>query len=110
VPECHHQASSVSQRRPAVVLHMTELLPRMYTLKEVAELTGFALRTLQLEARAGKFTHIHRGRTRLMTMEQIQVLVSQSTKASAAVSEDTARASETAAGIEYLRRSLQQRA
>lgn len=47
----------------------------LYTLQEVAERTGFALRTLQRDARAGKIAHLHRGRARLMTEEHIQELI-----------------------------------
>lgn len=50
----------------------------LYTLAQVSEKTGFALRSLQRDARAGKFEHIHRGRIRLMTEEQIDKLVSAS--------------------------------
>jgi hypothetical protein len=51
----------------------------LYTLEEVSERTGFALRTLQRDARIGKFAHVHRGRQRLMTDEQIELLLQQST-------------------------------
>lgn len=56
----------------------------LYTLAEVAEQTGFALRSLQRDARAGKIAHIHRGRQRLMTEEQIQALLQQGTVTPAA--------------------------
>ena len=54
-------------------------LPRLYTLSEVAEITGFALRTLQRDCRAGKITHVHRGRDRLMTREQVEMLINRHT-------------------------------
>lgn len=54
-------------------------LPRLYTLSEVAALTGFALRTLQRDCRAGKITHVHRGRDRLMTREQVEMLINRHT-------------------------------
>ncbi len=50
----------------------------LYTLKQVSEMTGFALRTLERDARADKFVHVHRGRDRFMTQEQIEDLVAQS--------------------------------
>ena len=50
-----------------------------YTLAEVAKKTRLALTTLQRDARAGKFEHIHRGRTRVMTQDQIDALLEAST-------------------------------
>lgn len=50
-----------------------------YSLEEVAKRTGFAFRTLQRDARAGKFAHIRRGRLRVMTEEQIEQLIQSST-------------------------------
>lgn len=53
--------------------------PRLFTLREVAERTGFAFRTLQRDCRAGRVTHVHRGRDRLMTEQQIQDLIDKHT-------------------------------
>jgi len=53
--------------------------PRLFTLKEVAERTGFSLRTLERDCRAGRVVHVHRGRDRMMTSAQIQMLVDQHT-------------------------------
>lgn len=52
-----------------------DVIPRLYTLEEVAQMTGFALRTLQRDARAGRISHIHRGRRRLMTDQHIRELL-----------------------------------
>lgn len=60
-----------------------EPMTDFYTFEQVAEITGFALRTLQRDARKNKFAHIHRGRTRLMTEEQIEALITQSITGSA---------------------------
>lgn len=54
-------------------------LPRLYTLKEVSDHTGFALRTLERDCRAGRVVHVHRGRDRLMTVEQVAALIQQHT-------------------------------
>jgi hypothetical protein len=53
----------------------TEGQKLVYSLPEVAELTGFPLRSLQRQCRAGKVEHIHYGRYRGMTAEQIRKLV-----------------------------------
>lgn len=53
-------------------------MEKFYTLKEVAGITGFALRTLEREARAEKFSHIRRGRVRIMTEDQIAELIKNS--------------------------------
>lgn len=50
-------------------------VPRLYTLKEVAERTGFSLRTLERDCRAGHLLHVHRGRDRLMTAAHIRALI-----------------------------------
>lgn len=55
-------------------------IPKLYTLREVAEQTGFALRTLQQDCRADRIAHIRRGRERVMTAEQIQQLLDQHTR------------------------------
>lgn len=55
---------------------MTEDQPRLtYTLAEVAEMTGFPLRPLLDDCRAGRVEHIHRGRERYMTPEQVHSLI-----------------------------------
>lgn len=48
---------------------------RLWTLAEVAEQTGFALRTLERDCRAGRVEHVHRGRVRCMTTPQVQALI-----------------------------------
>lgn len=50
-------------------------LPRLFTLAEVAERTGFNLLGLARDCRAGRVEHVHRGRDRLMTAEQVEKLV-----------------------------------
>ncbi len=57
-----------------------ETIPRLYSLEEVAELTGMALRTLQKECRLGRITHIKYGRLRAMTAAQIEMLIEKHTK------------------------------
>lgn len=52
-----------------------DVLPKLWTLAEVAEATGFALRTLEHDCRADRVAHIHRGRDRLMTTEQVWQLI-----------------------------------
>lgn len=80
---------------------MTEL-PDLYTLKWVAEHYNFSLRTLQRDARAGKFAHVQRGRTRLMTAEQIKDLI----KASFIGGKSSGRPENEAAKVEALRKVL----
>ncbi len=52
-----------------------EAFPKLWTLREVHERTGFALRTLERDCRAGRIAHIHRGRKRFMTTAQVEMLV-----------------------------------
>jgi hypothetical protein len=54
-------------------------LPKLYTLREVSDQTGFALRTLERDCRAGRVEHVHRGRERLMTAAQVQTLIEKHT-------------------------------
>lgn len=56
-----------------------DVLPKLWTLDEVSKETGFALRTLQRDCRADKIPHVHRGRDRLMTTEQVWALIAQHT-------------------------------
>lgn len=53
----------------------TALLPELWTLPEVHELTGRSLRELQDAAAAGMFDHYLIGRTRYMSMPQIEEMV-----------------------------------
>lgn len=46
-----------------------------HTLAEVAQLTGFSERSLADDCRAGRIEHVHRGRDRVMTDEQIAALI-----------------------------------
>ncbi len=55
-------------------------LPKLYTLEEVAAATGFALRTLERDCRAGRIAHVHRGRARMMTADQVEALIELSIK------------------------------
>lgn len=86
-------------------------LPKLWTLKEVSEQTGFALRTLQRDCRAGRVTHIHRGRDRLMTTEQVQALIAQhveqpQTPAAPAISDADKRAAYREAALKRAARKL----
>jgi hypothetical protein len=47
----------------------------VYTLAEVAEITGWSETTLQRDCRAGRFAHVRRGRAYGMTAPQIHALV-----------------------------------
>jgi hypothetical protein len=51
----------------------------LYTFDEVANLTGFTARALRDGARRRRFEHVQLGKTRLMTWEQVEKLVSQFT-------------------------------
>lgn len=53
----------------------TALLPELWTLSEVHELTGRSIRELQDAAAADAFDHYLIGRTRLMSMPQIEEMV-----------------------------------
>lgn len=57
-----------------------EGLPRLYTLAEVAEATGFNLRGLEQDCRHGRVGHVHRGRDRLMTTAQVEALIASHSK------------------------------
>ena len=61
-------ASSGAGSNPAI--------PKLaYTLADVAEMTGFPLRPLLDDCRAGRIEHIRRGRERYMTPAQIRDLI-----------------------------------
>lgn len=47
----------------------------LYTLAEVAELTGFSERSLLDDCRAGRIAHVHRGRAYGLTPEQLESLI-----------------------------------
>ncbi len=47
----------------------------VFSLTEVAWMTGFSERGIERDCRAGKVRHVHRGQTRGMTREQIEELV-----------------------------------
>lgn len=79
-----------------------ETVTDLYTLEEVAARTGFALRTLQRDARAEKFAHVRRGKTRLMTEDQIEDLIKSSTVGGAPRESVINEASK----VEALRRTL----
>jgi hypothetical protein len=51
----------------------------LFTLEEVAEMTGFALEPLRQDARDGRIEHVHRGRERYMTRAQIDKLIDRCT-------------------------------
>lgn len=50
-------------------------IPQLLTLKEVAARTGFALRTLERDCRADRIPHVHCGRARMMTGDQVAALI-----------------------------------
>lgn len=54
----------------------------LYTLKEVAAKTNFSLRGLKADCIAGRIDHVHRGRLRAMTPEQLARLIADHTKTS----------------------------
>lgn len=58
----------------------------LYPLAEVAEMTGFSLRTLERECAAKRIDHVcgPRGRGRFMTPEQVAKLIDQLTVTSVA--------------------------
>lgn len=58
-----------------VARYLAERNSRVYSLKEVAEMTGFAERSLELKCRAGSIKHTREGRRRGLTMRQIELLV-----------------------------------
>jgi hypothetical protein len=59
-----------------VARYLAERNTRVYSLAQVAEMTGFALRTLERKCREGKIRHTwDEGRTRGMTLRQIDALV-----------------------------------
>ena len=48
-----------------------------FTLDEVAELTGLSKRSLQAACRKGDIWHLHHGRKRTLTREQLEVFLAQ---------------------------------
>lgn len=58
-----------------IARYLAERNSRLYTLEQVAEMTGFSLRALQRKCRAGTVKHVHDGRTRGMTLRHIDLLV-----------------------------------
>ncbi len=67
------QQRYIGPEGPEVVADKVKL-PKLYTLPEVAGMTGFTLRTLQDGARKRRFEHHKIGGKRVMTAEQIQKL------------------------------------
>jgi hypothetical protein len=51
----------------------------LWTLKEVAEMTGFPIGPLREDARTGRIEHVHRSRERFMTRAQIDKLIDRCT-------------------------------
>jgi hypothetical protein len=51
----------------------------LFTLEEVAAMTGFPLEPLKQDARDGRVEHVHRGRERYMTRVQIDKLIERCT-------------------------------
>lgn len=62
-------------RADDIARYLAERNSRVYSLDEVAEMTGFSLRSLERKCRQGKLKHIHEGRKRGMTLRQIDLLV-----------------------------------
>jgi hypothetical protein len=58
-----------------IVRYFLERKGRSYSLKEVAEMTGIRLRTLEDACRDDKVEHTQLGRHRVMTMEQIELML-----------------------------------
>lgn len=64
-----------SVRADDIARYLAERNSRVYSLREVSEMTGFALRDLEIQCREGKIRHTAKGRTRGMTLRQIDLLV-----------------------------------
>lgn len=64
-----------SLRADDIAKYLAERNSRVYSLEQVAEMTGFSLRALQKKCRAGTVKHVHDGRNRGMTLRQIDLLV-----------------------------------
>lgn len=58
---------------------LAERNSRVYSLEQVAEMTGLSLRAIQLACRASEVEHVHHGKTRGMTLRQIDLLVAHNT-------------------------------
>ena len=80
-------------------------LPCLFTLAEVSNKTGFALRSLELDCRAGRVEHVHRGRDRFMTAAQVELLIAGHTKRPTPTEMDARQA----AGLERLNRRMARR-
>lgn len=75
----------------------------VYSLEEVGELTGFGVRPLWNDCRAGRFAYVRRGNVTGMTLEQIQAVIAAHTIPPTAVPAD-AEAAEDAAIVARLQR------
>lgn len=53
---------------------------RVYSLEEVAEMTGISLRRIELACRGDELEHVHDGAARGMTLAQIDLLVASRTR------------------------------
>ncbi len=65
-----------------------DMLPTLLTLPEVARQTGLSLRSLQDGVRTGRITHVHIGKSRLMTPQQVEHLVETHVKTANASDDD----------------------
>lgn len=81
--------------------------PFVYTLAQVAELTGWAEITLLRDCKAGRMNYVHRGNSYGLTREQIYELVAKHTVATAAA-QPTAREAEEA-GLDAIRKATAER-
>lgn len=69
-----------SVRADDIARFLAERNSRVYPLQDVADMTGFAFRSLQRKCRAGELEHVHEGHFRGMTLRQIDLLVATRTR------------------------------
>jgi hypothetical protein len=80
---------------------------RAYSLKEVAERTGFAFTELERDCKRGLIEHTWRGRTRCMTSRQVAKLLDQYRVGGAAVQPKVSPAQQEAVDLASVRTSSQ---
>jgi excisionase family DNA binding protein len=75
-----------------------------YTLREVAAMTHYPLRTLQRGCRAGRIDHTKLGRERVMTQAQVDALLEQHRKPAVVDDEQAAKAADVQRALARLQR------
>jgi excisionase family DNA binding protein len=71
----HTETFSLEQVHSMLNAAIKGVADKTYSLKEVAERTGFALDQLQRDVASGRIPHVRRGNARRMTPQQVADLI-----------------------------------